>query len=140
MNWRTILMLGLAFLLSPVFATAQHDAKKAAAAAETVRWLTLVDAGKYGESWQAAAGYFQNAVTMDQWAQSLLAVRKPLGKRVSRTVQNMSHHTSLPGAPDGEYVVIQYATAFANKASAVETVTATLEEGGHWKVVGYFIK
>ena len=30
---------------------------------------------------------------------------------------------ALPGAPDGEYVVIQFETAFQNKARAVETVT-----------------
>jgi hypothetical protein len=45
----------------------------------------------------------------------LKAVRKPLGKVISREVKSKSHHTSLPGAPDGEYVVIQFDTSFENK-------------------------
>jgi hypothetical protein len=47
---------------------------------------------------------------------------------------------TLPGAPDGEYVVIQYSSQFANKASAVETVTPMREKDGSWKVSGYYVK
>jgi hypothetical protein len=47
---------------------------------------------------------------------------------------------SLPGAPDGQYVVIKYDTTFANKAAAVETVTPMREADGSWKVSGYFVK
>jgi hypothetical protein len=47
---------------------------------------------------------------------------------------------SLPGAPDGEYVVIQFATSFENKKSAIETVTPMLDSDGEWRVSGYFIK
>ena len=47
---------------------------------------------------------------------------------------------SLPGAPDGEYVVIQYATTFENKKSAIETITPMLDGDGKWRVSGYYIK
>ncbi|HWN92533.1 MAG TPA: DUF4019 domain-containing protein, partial [Verrucomicrobiae bacterium] len=47
---------------------------------------------------------------------------------------------TLPGAPDGEYVVIQYETAFENKASAVETITPMLDKDGSWRISGYYIK
>jgi hypothetical protein len=40
-----------------------EDAAQKAAEA----WLALVDAGKYGESWEEAATYFKGAVTKDQW-------------------------------------------------------------------------
>jgi hypothetical protein len=46
----------------------------------------------------------------------------------------------LPGAPDGEYVVIQFETSFENKKSAIETVTPMIEINGGWRVSGYFIK
>jgi hypothetical protein len=46
---------------------------------------------------------------------------------------------TLPGAPDGEYVVIQYATRFEHKPSIIETVTPMLDKDGSWKVSGYFI-
>ena len=48
--------------------------------------------------------------------------------------------TELPGAPDGRYVVIQFDTAFENKASSVETVTPMADPDGAWRVAGYFIK
>ncbi len=47
---------------------------------------------------------------------------------------------TVPGAPDGEYVVIQFDTQFENKAAAVETVTPMREKDGSWRVSGYFIK
>jgi len=48
--------------------------------------------------------------------------------------------TSLPGAPDGDYVVIQFQTSFANKASAVETITPMRDRDGAYRVSGYFIR
>jgi Protein of unknown function (DUF4019) len=36
--------------------------------------------------------------------------------------------------------VIQFDTAFENKASAVETVTPMLDTDGVWRVSGYFIR
>ncbi len=48
--------------------------------------------------------------------------------------------TSMPGAPDGEYVIIQFESSFANKKSAVETVTPMKDENGVWRVSGYYIK
>ena len=67
-------------------------------------------------------------------------VRQPLGKMLSRKIKSTQYETSLPGAPDGEYVVIQYNTSFEHKESAIETVTPMLEQDGKWKVSGYFIK
>jgi hypothetical protein len=64
----------------------------------------------------------------------------PLGKVLKRTIKSSQYATSLPGAPDGEYVVIQYETSFANKKSAVETITPMLDKDGKWRVSGYYIK
>lgn len=66
--------------------------------------------------------------------------RKPLGAVLSRTFKLAKYSTSLPGAPDGQYVVIQYDTSFENKKSAVETITPMLDRDGQWRVSGYFIK
>ena len=48
---------------------------------------------------------------------SLQAVRKPLGKRVTRKIKTKTYMTSLPGAPDGEFVVIQFGSSFEKKKS-----------------------
>jgi hypothetical protein len=103
-------------------------------------WLELVDQGQYEESWQEAAPLFKTAVTVEQWQQALNAARKPFGELKSRELKNSEYATSLSGAPDGEYVVIQFDTSFANKAEAVETITPMRDEGGVWRVSGYYIK
>lgn len=120
-------------------AKSQPEASKAAVEAAEV-WLELVDTEKYGESWHEAASYFQGAVSTEQWLSSMEAVRKPLGQTVSRSLKSKHYHTSLPGAPDGEYVVIQFNTSFEHKRSAVETVTPMKEQDGKWRVSGYYIK
>jgi hypothetical protein len=103
-------------------------------------WLALVDDGKYDESWSEAATYFRNAVEKAKWQQQMEAFRDPLGEITSRTVKNAKYYTSLPGAPDGEYVVIQFETSFANKEEAIETVTPMRDDDGSWRVSGYYIK
>lgn len=113
---------------------------EAAAQKSAEAWLALIDAGNYAESWKTAAGYFQSAVSQDQWEHTIAAVRKPLGDLISRKVKSSQYATSLPGAPDGEYVVLQFDTSFANKKAAVETVTPMREPDGQWKVSGYYIK
>lgn len=104
------------------------------------QWLTLVDAGKFAESWQSAAAYFKGAVTEAQWKTSLDAFRKPLGALVSRKLKSAKYTKTAPGAPDAEYVILQFETSFANKKDSVETVTPMLDKDGKWKVSGYFIK
>jgi hypothetical protein len=112
--------------------------KAATSAAQT--WLTAIDHGEYAQSWQEASAFFQNAVTEEKWKTSLEMVRKPLGDLVSRKLKSAKATAELPGAPDGQYVVMQFETSFANKKSAIETVTFMLEKDGQWKSAGYFIK
>jgi Protein of unknown function (DUF4019) len=115
-------------------AFAEMPKEKAASAAAT-SWLSLTDGGKYAESWQEASTSFKSAVKQEQWEQMAATVRKPLGAVVSRKLKAAKYQTALPGAPDGEYVIAQFETAFANKASAV-----TLDKDGKWRTAGYYIK
>ena len=126
-------------LVAVCFLRANPTAEKAALTSAST-WLALVDEGKYSGSWEQAAVYFRNAVTREQWIASLEAVRMPLGRLVARRLKSKQYTKTLPGAPDGEYVVIQYETEFERKRSAVETVTPMLDRDGQWKVSGYYIK
>jgi hypothetical protein len=117
----------------------RFDREKAAIVAAE-KWLTIVDKGKYMESWEESSEYFKQALTQDQWQQAVQAVREPLGKLVSRKVKSATYTTSLPGAPDGQYVVIQFNTSFENKKSGTETVTPMIDKDGKWRVSGYYIK
>ena len=132
--------LALVLVLLPIATMAQTVDQETEAVTAAEGWLALVDAGKYGESWKAASGFFKIAVPQGQWEQSLKAVRSPLGKLVSRKLLSKTYMTSLPGAPDGEYLVIQFETSFQNKKSAIETITPMKEKDGKWRVSGYYIK
>ena len=138
MKCLTMVVVALALTLGLPAWAADKDEVVAAKNAEA--WLALVDQQKYGESWDAAAHLFQDTVARDTWKDALGAARGPLGKVVSRRVKSAESRTSLPGAPDGKYVVIQFDTAFERKKSAVETVTPAQEADGSWKVSGYFIQ
>jgi hypothetical protein len=122
--------------VSPQTHSKSEDIAKQSAAA----WLTLIDAGKYAESWQDAARTFKTHVSKKQWENALRASRSPLGAPQSRKLKSASYKTSLPGAPDGQYVVLQYESSFEHKQSAIETVTPMLDADGTWRVSGYFIK
>jgi hypothetical protein len=140
MSRQIIFLLILSLALMGSLAEAQNTKKEKAAVVAAEQWLLLVDEGKYEQSWKEAAEYFKNAVSQDKWHQSLQAVRNPLGKLISRKVKTQVYKTSLPGAPDGEYVVIQFETSFKNKKAAVETVTPMMDKDGVWRVSGYYIK
>ena len=117
-------------------------ARQAVAAAAPVAqaWLTLVDEGKIAESWEQASKLFQAGVAKDKWGAVLKSARGPLGKLQSRKLISATYMTSVPGAPDGQYVVIQFETSFENKKQAVETVTPMKGDDGAWRVSGYYIK
>jgi hypothetical protein len=119
---------------------AEQSENEKAALSSAEQWLSLVDAGKYAESWAESAEFFRNAVTQEQWKSAAKAVRQPLGKLISRKTKSTTYKTSLPGAPDGQYVVIQFESSFENKKVAIETITPMKDADGKWRVSGYFIK
>ncbi len=126
--------------ISTVSTAADNSKKEAAAIKAATGWLQLVDNGKYDKSWEESAGIFKKAISKEKWEQAMGQVRKPLGNLISRKVKSATFTTSLPGAPDGQYVVIQFETVFANKKSAVETITPMLDRDSNWHVSGYFIR
>jgi hypothetical protein len=132
--------VAIVIALTAGVSTAADSGKEKAAVAAAEKWLATIDEGDYSQSWKEAADYFKAAVSREQWEQSLQAVRKPFGKIISRKVKSATFTTTLPGAPDGEYVIIQFDTSFEHKKSAVETVTPMREKDGHWRVSGYYIK
>ncbi len=103
-------------------------------------WLTSIDGGNYSESWKNSSAFFQNAVNEASWTASMKTFREPLGALAGRNLRSAQRVTELPGAPDGQYVVMQFDSSFANKKTAIETVTFALEKDGRWKSTGYFIK
>jgi len=114
------------------------ESKIARAAAE--KWLALLDEGKYAESWDESAEFFRKNIAKKKWATTIKGLLVPLGKVKSRVKLDADYRTSLPGSPDGEYVVFIFKTTYTNKPGAIETVTPMKGKDGKWRVSGYYIK
>ena len=128
-----------------IFSAGAADAQAPATAEEepVVRgvaqeWLALVDAGSYAESWATAGQLFRTAIPQEQWVRTMEGARGPLGEMVSREFSEAIVTSALPGAPPGEYAVLEYASVFTHLPAAREQVTLVHEEDG-WRVVGAFI-
>ena len=103
-------------------------------------WFIFIDGNKVPESWKETASLFKTQVSQKQWAESMASVQTTFGMAMARQLLNAQYTKTLPGAPDGEYVILQYQTAFEKKAASVETLTVMLDSDGKWRVAGYFIK
>ena len=144
---RTIFALLLAAAIVALSAYAAEETPAAPIVLDTVpamraanSWLSYIDTGRYAESWQETAAHFRDVVPKVQWQTTLDQVRGPLGVAIARKVRSATYTRTLPGAPEGEYVVIQYDTRFENRPQSVETVTPMREKDGSWRVAGYFIR
>ena len=112
--------------LTPAIAAAQH-------------WLALLDQGRYGTSWEEAAPMFQEAMSRHRWETTLPGARDPLGQTINRKMRQANYTTTVPNAPPGEYVVIQFDTRFEKRPASTEIVTP-MKVGDRWLVSGYVIR
>ena len=113
--------------------------RELAAQAAGEKWLTLLDRGEYAKAWEECAQLFRQRVTREQWTDTLPSQRGSFGPVRSRKVEVAAFKTSLPGAPDGQYVTVRYRTSFEMKDGAEELITLAFEDG-LWRPTGYFIR
>ena len=138
MKRRLFCLLGLSFLVLWISACSQD--KKTLAEGAASNWLKLVDAGNYAQSWEDTGNVLKANVAKDQWLEVLSRNRGPLGALISRKLTSAEYTTQVPGAPDGQYVVLQYESSFEHKSSVSETVTPMLDKDGTWRVCLYVVK
>lgn len=102
------------------------------------RWLALFDAGNFDACWDGLAPAVKGRAGKDEFDASLAAVRQHYGVAKVRRASKVTFTHKLPDAPDGDYVVLQYDTEFAN-GHGLETVVPMRTPDG-WKVSGYFVR
>ena len=134
-------LMGVTVLLLAVAsgATAQGEAEAAARDAAKA-WLALLDNQEYDRTWKEAGSLLKAAVDQEKWSTKLAVTLGPMGKVKSRAVRSTEYSTTMPGAPDGDYVTVIFDTTFENKQVAVETVPMIKEDDGAWRVSGYWIR
>ena len=99
-------------------------------------WLSLTDAGKFGESWDAAAPVLQEGISREQWRKRGARVRSKLDTLTTRTLMGTQYRDSTRQIPGGQPVVaLQYETEFAG-GSVLEAVITT-KQADDWAVAGY---
>jgi len=141
-----ILRLGALTLLvalpaSPLHAQQGADTTAVSRAeAASTAWLGLVDQGLYEASWDSAAPAFQAAVTKSDWTQAVVQARAPFEPFGTRTLVEARYIETLPNAPPGPYVVIQYATKVKGNRTVIETVAPMRTSNGAWRVSGYYVR
>jgi len=132
------LALAAAIMALSALGAEELDAAPAMAAAQA--WLIHVDAGDYARSWDEGAAHFRESISKVQWQTTLDSARTPLGVMIARKIRSAAYARTHPGAPVGEYFVIEFDTRFANRPRAIETVTPMREADGSWKVADYSIR
>ena len=132
------LLTTMILLSTPGYAAAP-DAT-AVAVSNATRWLELIDGGRYADSWKEASSFFKGSIGEARWTAALDVARKPLGKRLTRTLDRASETASPPTAPAGRYVLMHFKTSFEGRKAASEIVTFVLDKDGKWRSAGYFIQ
>ncbi len=132
-------LLALLMLIVPIAGSMAQDESPGVEESAALAWLDLVDSGRFQESWDAASALFRRQLAADDWGRLVAGVRVPLGALQSRRLQGSTAAVTLPGAPDGDYMILQFASSFDNKERAQERVTL-MREGTEWRVAGYYIR
>lgn len=136
-NLLLVLPLVVLHLMFPRAALAAAQSNEEAARAAAEEWLALVDAGKYSESFGKLDPAFAKKVGKKKWVASITDLRERAGKFISRKVTSAEYTKELPGAPEGEYVVVQYESVFEKRKAATEKVILILGRDLYWRVAGY---
>lgn len=97
-------------------------------------WLGLMDQGEYGQSWEAAAPYFQRRVSKAEWVSKLEQTREPLGEILSRKILSVT-----PTVVGSRYEA-KYESSFEGLRAATETVTFAKQPNGEWRAIGYLVR
>jgi DNA-binding CsgD family transcriptional regulator len=120
--------------VAPADTTPSASARSVEIETAARRFLTLIDQGKWNESYALTASSFQKLNTSKVWAEVSEQARPPLGALISRT---MISHEDVPTPPNG-HELVKFRTNFANKANAIEKVSLQ-REGNGWRVAGVTI-
>jgi hypothetical protein len=116
-----------------------HTAEEQAAERQALGFLGYLDHGRFADSYAYTGMLIRAQLDRDSYAKQLEKARAGVGALLSRELINATYATTLPGAPEGQYVVLNYGASFANRQQAEETVTLAFAKG-YWRVSGYYIK
>jgi Protein of unknown function (DUF4019) len=116
-----------------------HAADELAAQRQALGFLSYLDQGRFADSYAYTGMLIRAQLDRDAFTTQIQKTRVGTGVWQSRELIDSAYTTTLPGAPEGQYVVLHYHASFANRQDAVETMTLAFAKG-YWRVSGYYIK
>jgi uncharacterized protein DUF4019 len=134
-----VAILSFSVLFSAAPCVWAADRTEAAAESAFRAWLALVDSRNYAESWNMASSLFRQSIPQSQWQTATENARAPLGALISRKLRSATFTRTVPGAPEGECVIVIFTSSFETKDNGIETVTSMVDADGTWRVSGYYI-
>jgi transcriptional regulator with XRE-family HTH domain len=105
-----------------------------------MNWLQLVDDEQYALSWDESGPIFKTSVTQTKWIEAMQLVRQPLGIVKSRELAMAQAPTTLPGLPEGDYLIITFSTAFDGNTSVSTETLSMVKVNDEYRAIGYFIR
>lgn len=129
------LLILLTLISLPAWAAPTGEQQALASAGS---FLKLVDARQYPKAYLSFSKFAQKAATQETFINAMRTVQGQIGNQTSRKVLAKNFVHEIPGAPKGDYWIIDYDTNFSKKGPSVERVT-TMLEGKSWKIGGYLL-
>jgi hypothetical protein len=123
----------------PAQAEDPHMAEEQAAQRQALGFMGYLDQGRYADSYAYTGMPIRTQLDREAFAAEIAKTRNGTGALQGRELIDSAYTTSVPGAPDGQYVVLHYHANFAIRQDVVETVTLAFAKG-YWRVVGYYLK
>ncbi|MFH1136695.1 MAG: DUF4019 domain-containing protein [Pseudomonadota bacterium] len=140
MKHRLFLFLGLAVLLwggwSAAWAEPAEMPDEAAQVVENL--LTLLDQGKFKESYSLASALVTEEITRDTWI-SKMTERAGMGELKSRKPAGVEKIDVFGDLPKGEYLKVVFDSEFSKVEKAQEIVVLHPGPDGSFSVAGYQI-
>jgi hypothetical protein len=116
-----------------------HATEERAAQRQALGFLGYLDKGRFADSYAYTGMLIRAQVDRASFSSQVEKARAGTGALLTRELMDATYATSVPGAPEGQYVVLHYHSSFADKQEAVETLTLAFAKG-YWRVSGYYIK
>jgi uncharacterized cupin superfamily protein len=102
------------------------------------QWLAKGDGGDHAGAWEMTTPDFRVQIRKEDWEARQETFYRQLGKPARRELIAAKYSASVPGVPEGEYVLIQYRRPIREGGPALETLTMR-RAGDEWQTAGYWV-
>ena len=99
--------------------------------------LAQLDAEQWNKAWGSASPSLKQSVNLAQFTTGVRASRAMFGVPKSRNITGYAFSESVEGVPPGEYGIVFYAADFS-RVQGIEEQVVLRQEGGEWRLAGYW--